>query len=83
MVIKLIVNFLMEKKEDDKDYEKKIKKVEEILEKKQGIKISKIKESNDKVVKLDKNKNVNNKTNWLKNKIKCMKSITPEKTKKK
>ncbi len=75
--------FSIRKDVNDKDYEKKIKKVEEILEKKQGIKISKIKESNDKVVKLDKNKNVNNKTNWLKNKIKCMKSITPEKTKKK
>ena len=75
--------FSIRKDINDKDYEKKIKKVEEKLEKQQGIKISKIKESNDKNLNNNKNKNINNKTNWLKNKFNCMKSITPDKTKKK
>ena len=71
--------FCIRKDINDKDYEKKIKNVEEKLEKQQGIKISKIKEKeHDKIDK----KNINNKSNWMKKKINCMKSNTPDKRKK-
>ena len=71
--------FCIRKDINDKDYEKKIKNVEEILEKQQGIKISKIKEKeHDKIDK----KNINNRSNWMKKKINCMKSNTPDKRKK-
>ena len=76
--------FSIRKDINDKDYDFKIKKVESILEKQQGIKISHIKDkSSDNVLYKKKSENNKGKCNWMKMKIYNLKVDKEKKEKEK